>query len=504
MKQKIKRFFGFFKMSNLKAEVAMLGFTITFKNVLVIGLVMLAAAFIAGYLLRLDYAYCAILAIFFVACLPSMIITRFKSDYEKTRFNDTVSYLEKLIYAFHKNNKIREALVDVHDVSRGTVRKTIGKMLDILDTDMSTSKLYEKAFDAMQAEYNCSRMKILHNYLIEIENNGGESGRSLNMLLEDIRAWSERILVYQQERRAIKGKVTLSIFFAMLFCGVMINLIPDEYTAQIVMLPLYQVGTLIILLACIALYVVCSNKVGVSYLDFEVDGETSNRAMREMQFIHDYSHKNHVKPTIIKACIMVPFIIIAVVAKVYWSILPISALTLFVVFNDVSKKNIAVSHVVREVNKMFPSWIRSLVLYLQTDNVHVSIKKSHETCPSILKSEVGTFLDNLNKDPNSTKPYDEFLREFDVPNLKMSVNYLYSIAQFGTGDMLAQLDYLVKQNSQLSISEERLRNEDSLAGFGVLVLLPMLFAVLKMVLDLVLFLQIFTTYMSSFGAIGGM
>ena len=63
--------------------------------------------------------------------------------------------------------------------------------------------------------------------------------------------------------------------------------------------------------------------------------------------------------------------------------------------------------------------------------------------------------------------------------------------------MLAQLDYLIEQNSQLSIAEEKLRNEDSLAGFSTLTLLPMLFAVLKLLLDLMLFLQISTTFMQN-------
>ena len=81
------------------------------------------------------------------------------------------------------------------------------------------------------------------------------------------------------------------------------------------------------------------------------------------------------------------------------------------------------------------------------------------------------------------------MKQYDVPELKLAINYLYSISQFGSEDMLTQLNYLVKQNSKLTVTEERLRNEDSLAGFSMLMLVPMLLAVFKLLIDLVLFLQ---------------
>mgnify|MGYP003320422700 CR=1 FL=1 len=106
-----------------------------------------------------------------------------------------------------KANKIREALVDVYEVSSGNIKETIRRMLHCIDYDMTTSKLYHKAFEIMHDEYNCTRMQVLHSYLIEIEENGGKSDRSLNMLLTDIRNWASRVLVYQQERRNIKSKI---------------------------------------------------------------------------------------------------------------------------------------------------------------------------------------------------------------------------------------------------------------------------------------------------------
>ena len=206
MKKKLKRFFGFFKFSNLKAEVKALGYDISFKNLMVLIIALLLSIFIAGFLLKLDYTYCAVLAFIFFLCMPSMVITRFKIDFERRRFNETVEYMEQLIYSFHKSGKIRTALLDVFDTSNGNVKAAVKKMILLIDAK-HVGNIYEDGFEYMQSEYNCSRLKMLHDYLIEVENNGGDSARSLNMLLDDIRSWSSRTLVYQQERKNVRNKI---------------------------------------------------------------------------------------------------------------------------------------------------------------------------------------------------------------------------------------------------------------------------------------------------------
>ena len=501
LNKKLKKFFRYFKMSNLLTEVATLGATITAKNIVILFVVIAFASFIGGYLLRLNYAFCAALILFFFLCMPSIIISRFKSDYERNRFNDVVNYMEHMIYAFHKSNKIREALVDVRDVTNGHIQEIVAEMLAYIDKHMEAN-VYQNAFEIIEDDYDCARMKLLHNYLIEVEENGGESARSLNMLLTDIRDWSERTLTYQANRKNVKGKVTLSIFFAMISCGLMINMIPAEYVNKIVVTSVYQVGTLVVLLGCILLYVITSNRVCISYFDNEQDKETTSNVLNQMKFLTEYNKKDHVKPRLIKLAMIMVVTGVAAYFKVYWASAICLVAGLLITFSDLLRKNTAVKSVVREVNKMFPAWIRNLVLYLQTDNVQVAIRKSYDTCPKVLKSEVEQFIRNLDDDPTSSKPYYNFLRDFHVPNLKMSVHYLYSIAQFGTQDMLAQLDYLIEQNSQLTITEERIRNEDSLAGFGALTLAPMLLAVIKLIIDLVLLLSIFMEYMSSYGNAG--
>lgn len=499
MKYKLKNFFSFFKFSVLKDTIKKMGYDITISNLLSIVGVIGFGVFIVGFLLHLNIEYILILGLFFILMLPSMIITKFKVDYESVRFTSAVDYMEQLIYSFHKSNKIREALVDVYSVSHGAIKTNCKRMIDCIDYDTSTSKIYEKALSIMQKDFDCTRMKLLHDYLIEVEYNGGESARSLNILLTDIRNWSLRVLEYQQERKNVKSKVVISIMLALLSCGLMINLIPDDYLGQIIVAPMYQIGTTAILALCIVVYVVASSLLSKSYLDNELDRTRSRRVKSDAEFIAKYNSKNHAKPALIKVILMTPIILALVHFKIYVGILPVAILALFFIFKDFLRKRGAVANITKEINILAPVWIRTIVLYLQTENVHVAIQKSYDSSPDLLKPELKVLIRGISKDPGSSKPYMNFLKDFNTPNLKLSVNYLFAISQFGSEDMLAQLDYLIEQSSLLSINEEKIRNEDSIASFSLICLAPMLLAVLKLLLDMALFLNIIMSTLSTYG-----
>lgn len=339
--------------------------------------------------------------------------------------------------------------------------------------------------------------RYVTSFLIEVEMKGGDCDKSLSILLKDIRDWFMRTLEYQQERKSLKGKVTISIILAMVTCGLMLNLVPSEYVDMIIGEMMYQVATTFTLILCVILYVVSSNKLGGSYLDLEIDTDSTNRALRDFDYVRTFNEKNHFKPMIIKLCMMIPVIGVEIYFDLTWVVLPTTLLTALLLFEPYQRRNMARKRVVREINKMFPVWIRNLVLHLQTDNVQVALRNSLENCPAILKKEVTRLLVRLDADPTSMTPYLRFLEDYEVSNLKMSVNFLYALSEFGSDDMLAQLDYLIEQNSHLTINEEKLRNEDALSGMSMMILAPMLISVFKLMIDLMLFFNTFMGYIDT-------
>lgn len=496
---KLKHRLSLYKMSNLMDEIYLLGYEISGKNIMFVLLMVAFMCFIVGYLLRLRVEYILLLLLLFLLCVPVMLIAKFRHDFQMKRFNDIVGYMEQMIYAFHKNGKIRSSLIDVHKVSKGTIKQFIGEMIYVIDFDMTTPNIYEKAFAILQNEYDCTRLKILHEYLLNVEKNGGRVQTTLNIMLEDIREWSERVLTYQSDRKNVQGKTLISICCAMMSCGIMVNLIPAEYSAQIIAGPIYQIGTVVCLMLNIAVYVFSSTQVSVSYLDNEMDKNKANDIKKQTEFHANWHKKNHFKTGIIKALMLLPLMIGAAYFKMYPLVVGIGVSMVFLLIHDFLRKNAYLKNVTNEIKKVFPIWLRNLILYLDTNNVHVAIRNSYETCPAILKEEVGNFIDNLSNDPVSMRPYLNFLSTYNAPELKLAIHYLYSIATFGSVEMATQLDYLVKQNSKLEITEERIRNEDSLTGFALMILIPMLIAVLKLMLDLVLFLGVFMGNLHSYG-----
>ena len=94
--------------------------------------------------------------------------------------------------------------------------------------------------------------------------------------------------------------------------------------------------------------------------------------------------------------------------------------------------------VLREVEKQFPEWLMNLSLQLQTDNVHVSLKKTIPDAPFILKQDLTRLVEEIEQQPNALQPYLRFMREFQIPDVLSAMKILYSMAEFGIGDMGGQ------------------------------------------------------------------
>lgn len=498
MKYKIRLFFSFFKPSNLKRQIEALGGSISKRDVVLLVFALVVANFIVGYLFGLKPGYTMGVLMCLAFFMPYIVVLKFKGDYEQIRFNDATEYMEQMLNSFHKSGKIHSALQDVYLIASSTMKEVIKQMILCLEEDAKEVHLFEKCFSIMESSYDCTRMRTLHKYLIECEYTGGDSAEGLSMLLDDVRGWSERTIDYIRNRKKVRKYVSVSIFLAMLSCGMITRLMPADYSVGVIAQPLYQIGTSAALVACIIIYLVVLQRTSLSYLDLEMSKSTDAYIQSRMDYLSNYSRKNQIKIMFVKALMFVPVIGGLYYIKLRWAILPTLGVLMFVILQNWLTKVAAVKAVQNELNKTFPNWIRILVLYLQSDNVHVAISKSIDSCPALLKREVSLFAQDLANNPTSMMPYKRFLASFKVPTLRLSINYLYSLAQFGTDDMISQLDYLVKLNMRLTVNEEKIRNQDALAGINLFVFAPMLVAVFKMVLDMSLFMSSFMNVMSNY------
>ena len=93
--------------------------------------------------------------------------------------------------------------------------------------------------------------------------------------------------------------------------------------------------------------------------------------------------------------------------------------------------------------------------------------------------------------------YEKFLEKFDLKQMKNVFLMFYSFNEFGAKEAQHQLNAMIQRNNKLSEQSERLMNEETLGIYGVYMLMPMVIAAAKMLLDMWVFVQQFLFYYSS-------
>lgn len=484
LQNKLKIFIQSYKFSNIKNSIEEMGFSITPRLIGFYILVAFFLSFFVGTILKLNMIYSLIVVLFFVLCIPKLIIYRYKFNFEKLKFTDIVNYMERLIYAYQKSGKLYTALEDVKAVSGRRLQRQIQKALNFIDNGKAKENLYKEALSFIEKKNNCTRLQTLHNYLIDVELNGGDSDKSLNLLIEDIRAWSLRMQAYQADRNNIKGKIIISIILAIITCVAALFLVPSEYSSQMVVKPLYQIGTAIALMAYIVVFIYVEKIVASSYLDLELDNINYGSYLRAVKRVDKFNAKQVIKKCILCLTIAIGCCFLTHIINLDLMMIPIVLVFAVIAYQPILRNKRDKEAILKEINKAFPVWIRNMVLLLQINNVSVSIQESLKTCPLVMKPHVEKLLKGIEENPASSKPFDDFCKEYNIPDIKLTVNFLYYLSNFGSDEMLGQLDYIIKQNDHLTLNEERIRNEDSLSMMSMLILAPMAISILKLVLDM--------------------
>ena len=152
---------------------------------------------------------------------------------------------------------------------------------------------------------------------------------------------------------------------------------------------------------------------------------------------------------------------------------------------------IAYDKVVREINRVFPGWLMEMALLLQGNNVQVSIEKTIEHSPSVLKGELQELSDSLKKTPDALEPYLNFLGMFELSAILSSMKMLYAISESGNGDAQSQIRILVQRNSKMMDKAEKLSNERSLAGINGIFYLPQVTVSFQTIVNMVVFMMVF-------------
>lgn len=483
-KQKMKPWF-LLNPKHLAEEVSRYGYTFSMKGFWkryllgIIGILLLCLF----YQMQPFFTGMVLMVTAFLS--PAVILLRYQSAYEQKRFLDVSNYLEQLLYSFQRVPKIMTALEDALVVfPEGSMHDLVQQTMENIQTKEVSGDVYEGAFTELEEAYHCRRLVQAHAFLIKVERLGGDFSTAIKILLEDRQMWVSRVYEMAQERKVIGRNILISILLSVGICKMASLMLPKA-----LMNPnhvLSQLVTAVFIISGLLLWYLSQKRLKPDWLS---DAPANEEELKRLYTrITDWDPKKERKKTIKKLIVAAPVVLLCLHLKNLPLLLLSLAAGLWILVQPNVQLRQAKRRVTREIDKAFPIWMMEISLLLQTENVHNALAKSLEQAPYILREELTRMVEGIEQNPNSIKPYLDFMPWLDLPEVQSALRLLYSMAEFGGEEQEKQIGILVERNHRLLDKAERLANEDSLAGIGAFALLPMLTGSVKMMVDMGLLL----------------
>ncbi|MCR5546494.1 MAG: hypothetical protein K6F30_08480 [Lachnospiraceae bacterium] len=433
----------------LSDELNRYGYVFSVKKTGVLYVIAFALLLIIGRLFSLNLYAQICLSVMGLVFLPLFLRNAYGNQFYQRKFSDLNIYLEQYLYSFQKTGKVLATLEDLSLIFHG---EETGKLIDeakdyVLHT-YDESDVEEKGLRIIEKEYDNFMMNLVHRFSLQAEVLGGDYSGSLQILLEARRLWADRIYELQQARNKKRRDILFSIVTSILIC-LLIYLVSYRLELQMELHPVAQIATVIVLGIDFFIFYKADSQLTVGLVEDEPE---------ELRFV-DYYKKIETNP-----------------ARTPYQKLDHKFL----------KKAVQ-----KEMEKVFPKWLMTVSLLLQSENVQVAIYRSYDEAPEILKPALKKLMEELKEQPDSMEPYMNFLKDYTLPEVHSAMKMLYSISEGTGGNFEHQITEILERNQRLMDKAEKIKNEDELAGLYGLFLAPQLTAGVKMAVDLMLLVVLY-------------
>lgn len=474
-------------------ELAECGYNFVWLRYVEFYAVAIFAAIGLGVLYQLKLPWMIALAIGFCLLMPGVIKAFYRNKYEEKRYDDVTTYIEQMLYSFRKNSKITVSLQDTLSVfPEGKMHDTIAEAIEYTRNSTSGGNLYREALKVIEKVYPCRRVRSLHRYMIKVEGVGGDHDAGVEALLKDRRLWVERVESFKKESKTVLMDVYIALGFSIGLAALIVRLM----ATPMVDVPsnlFYQVTSFAFLFIC-GWTIRAVTKATIFTLEDEEDEANSKRLVQKLNWIRNYDPQVEFKKVMKLSCVFVAFFAVGFfMGSALVMGIAIAAICYALFVKRYLDKRSAIKSICRAVEKAYPDWLLELALLLQIDNLHVSIQKTLDSAPLILRKDLAKLADDIIKDPASIDPYVKFLNFLPLNQVHSSMKLLYSISEFGQHKGSVQLMELVERNSILMDKAEKYRNDDRLAKTFIIKFIPMGISSMKLMCDLVVML---VSYMS--------
>lgn len=409
--------------------------------------------------------------------------------YQRERFESTSMYIDTLLYAFVKEGKILMAFEDVYNtLEDGMLKKVVEKAISHMQMTFDETEIMGNSLKYIEEEFNCRRIKNIHEFMLHVEYYGGDIEGPVGLLLEDKSRWEQRIKKAISERKKMFVDVIMSVVASILICGIILYLpimdvdISKNIVSQILTIVVVIIDDLIIFAA-------------QKYLSPDwlvIDSLEDEEMMSQKMLSHiNYDEKKEGKVSILFALIPMCMMVFFLYKANKWGIAFSLSGVIFMLNQHRIGHALARKNLLKSVKSDFPRWLMDLALLLQSENVQVAIMKSQSHVPGILKMDVEKLVGELEINPESVGPYHRFLNHLNLPEIHAAMGMLFAISIGNNTRADRQINELISRNLEMMDVADTQMLHDLNSGLYLLFLAPVLTASIKLLTDMAVFLIMF-------------
>ena len=446
----------------------------------------------------LSFAYLLIITIISLAIIPFVIKAWIKQKRNIKKFEHLCNYLTNIIPIFMQKTKIRFTLGELYEICDDEVKDAVSKAIDYIDETRNDPSLLMNALKIIEDRFNNSRVESVHKFILSVESNNSISYKDIaDNLNKDIEEWIKRTYSFQKDikNRQIKllflclSTLVMNVMFAYVYTS-------NEYFAGYVNNPYYQISTfvfIVFVLSVIALIVIRLN--GEWLIE---DTKSKNQDKIKEDYRKYKKGREKIKPI----DIMIDLIVIALGCYFFVINNRIAAyMFFFIAIMFLTQKNRRYKTLKRRIKKEltieFPIWLREVSLSLGNLTVLNAIENSSHYASYALRREIRYFLNAANINPVSIKPYNDFLNEYEIDDVKSSMRVLYAVNNVSKNEMKDRIAKLIDRNQDLLAKSEKMRNYDSIAGIEMIGYLPMIIFCIHMMISMLIMFDYMMDSLSS-------
>lgn len=493
---------------NLGREVDAYGYHFSWKAHVLLLLFTLAGIGAVGFLFQLSPVLFVVLAAAVACAVPILILDMYKRMYEQKRFADVAAYMEQMLYSFQKTGKVISAWKEcLESFSEGQMRQTLERAIRHLEAGKPETEqgVLRESFDIIEVQYGCQKLHIVHELLAGMEDYGGEAENSILLLLEDIANWKKRGYRLQAEKKKSHTDNMISIICAVVLCAValyvldqMKHMFAAESSLIVFQIPVIQVSSTVFLIILLYVFVKSVRNLTDDWLTEDAIWE-QGYLVKSYDMIRNYDEKKERRKSLICAApVAVLLCILLLLGKSGWSLLLVIPLVFLILQHRIGY-HIAKKDVTNAMYLSLPQWLMEMALLLQNNNVQVSLMKSMEDAPELLKKELGALMERLKENPGKLQAYTSFCSSFDLPEVSSCMKMLHAVCENGTGNIRVQMQHLLERVNEMQGRADDIANEGIAFRMKLIFSYPVVAATAKLLIDLTVGMIVMLQFLGGMG-----